>query len=187
MRSEIKVAPGSTSCCTVDRPVHGIRLQGYFLTDTDHGTRHVPWCQTVQPERAFVADRADPAARPAARSTCGEAATIGSVAHARPLPGRYPCSAGAGPRRRRRRRLQRRALTSLLRIPAMKRNPAAGGRWRRSAARSAAPAPVLGSQPRLLPRGLLVRGPDARPPGSARWAGSRLGWLTLFCNFFYPS
>ena len=44
--------PCSTSCCTVDRPVHGMRLQGYFLTDTDHGTRHVPWCQTVQPERA---------------------------------------------------------------------------------------------------------------------------------------
>ena len=84
VRSEIKVAL-RMSCCTVDRTCPWNAASGYFLTVWHHGTRHVPWCQTVQPERAFVADRADPAARPAARSTCGEAATIGSVAHARPL------------------------------------------------------------------------------------------------------
>ena len=33
---------------------------GYFLTVWHHGTRHVPWCQTVQPERAFVPDRTAP-------------------------------------------------------------------------------------------------------------------------------
>ena len=32
----------------------------YFLTDTEHETRHVPCCQTVQPERAFLPDRTAP-------------------------------------------------------------------------------------------------------------------------------
>ena len=40
---QIKVAL-RTSCCTVDRPVHGNAASGYFLTDTEHGTRHVPCC-----------------------------------------------------------------------------------------------------------------------------------------------
>ena len=62
VRSEIKVAL-RMSCCTVDRTCPWNAASGYFLTVWHHGTRHVPWCQTVQPERAFVADRIAPVPR----------------------------------------------------------------------------------------------------------------------------
>ena len=53
VRSEIRVAL-RTSCCTGRPACPWNAASGYFLTDTHHGTR--PWCQTVQPERAFLGD-----------------------------------------------------------------------------------------------------------------------------------
>ena len=88
-----------TSCCTVDRPVHGMGLRGYFLTDTEHGTSHVPCCQTVQPERAFVPDRTAPVSRRRRSSVPG--GRLGSTRGLELSPyrvfphesGRYPSSA----------------------------------------------------------------------------------------------
>ena len=63
MRSEIKVA--LQHALLHGRPACPWKAaSGYLLTDTDHGTRHVPWCQTVQPERAFLSDRAVPVSDP---------------------------------------------------------------------------------------------------------------------------